>query len=261
MEYLPSKRKCALSAAVAAVGPWLLVARWVAPAVAEGPAPTTQPAADSESAIKRAFANLASRDATVREEAFTTLLSLPPEELPTLEKAVAQSQPLFPAQVVALRQIVTQVYLSGEPFDGDPSKGFLGIQNMQEFPVNFCTSPADMSDSYRVGVVVTTRLPGFASGRGLRDGDIILSILDRPDVPIRTVEDFMRGIVEMRAGDIAHLQLLRQGQVITVAIKLGPRPLEAIPGGAISELLLRRQAKADAYWIEHFVPLLKEGVS
>src|SRR5689334_16743687 len=113
---------------------WMLVAACLVVAAPVGadersPAtlPTSRPAADLAS-IRHLLAQLASDNFGVRESARIALMGLDRADLPTLREAVKQSLPLEPSQAIVLRDIVTQAYLSGDPYDkAQGSQGFLGI--------------------------------------------------------------------------------------------------------------------------------------
>ena len=68
----------------------------------------------------------------------------------------------------------------------------------------------------------------------------------------------------MGAGTKAHFEILRQGQVIRVEVKLDPRPesAEFAPGLAnpMQKLLDDRKKSVDDLWEHEFAPLLEEGV-
>ncbi len=225
---------------------------------------TTQPAdsraADELAPIKAWFTDLASKDSTLRDAALTNLMGIKASELPALRQVVEESRPLVPAQASVLRQIVTQVFLSGEHYDGDPAAGFLGIR-MEQTVVSFRDPAQGESPVTNAGVVIVERMPGFPGARMLRDGDVILAILDRPDAPLRDPQDFALAVKDMGAGATVHFQILRRGQIMRAAVKLDVRPLEANQGFGMNDLLERRRLRADEFWATHFASLVKEEVS
>jgi hypothetical protein len=226
--------------------------------------PATQPAeptpAETAASIKSWFADLANSDAAVRSDALTNLMGLSRDDLETLKAVVEESRPLAPAQASVLRQIVTQVYLAGEHYEGHQTLGFLGIK-MEQTVVGFRDVLSGAGSLPSGGVVIIERMPGFPGARMLRDGDVILSILDHPNTPMSDPENFRTLVTSIGAGNIVHFQLLRQGQVIHVDVKLDPRPIEADQGFGITDLLERRRERADEFWNTHFAALVKEGVS
>lgn len=231
------------------------------PALHEGAATRPADKPDRGAQIKKWFADLASPDAVVRNNALVELLGLSSSDLPTLKKIAEASRPLAPSQAVVLRQIVTQVYLSGKTYDSDPASGFIGIR-LDLTVVSVHEAPNGESVPVR-GIVVAERMPGFAGSRTLRDGDVILGVVDRPSVAVQDAQSFSLVIQTMGAGATVHLQVLRQGAVIVVPVRLDPRPVAADPRlfGPMDDLLEERRSSAEHYWQTHFAPIVKEGVS
>jgi hypothetical protein len=228
--------------------------------------PTTRPAEQAAphdlASIKKSFAELANPDSTIRSVALTRLMSLPADALPLLHKVVEEGRPLVPAQATVLRQIVTQVFLSGEVFESNSADGFLGV-HMDTVALNYGDAAPEDHPGVSSGVVVTDRMPGFPGARMLHDGDVILAILERPGVSLGSAAEFSIAVKSMGAGATIHFQVLRRGQVIQVPIKLDARPVEADPFliDEFLKLLNRRRARADEYWSTHFAAMVKEGVS
>jgi hypothetical protein len=109
--------------------------------------------------------------------------------------------------------------------------------------------------------MISDRYAGFSGARMLRDGDVVLSIYERPDQPIvnnRALQDAVQGFV---VGETIHLQLLRQGQVIRVPVTLAPRPDAAVTVDieTMRRFDRQREERAEQYWEQAFAPLLKEG--
>jgi hypothetical protein len=241
-------------------------------------APATRPAGEravpKDPAARMAawFAELGHTDPAVRDAARVGLMGLPRKDLPALERLVRDSVPLVPSQAVVLREIVTQVFLSGEKYDSTSGDGFLGVKpaevylNFREPQLQNDGAPfGGVSDPGAVyGVVINERMPGFCGARMLQDGDVILSIVERANLQFRDPSGFSMAVRQMGAGQTVRFQVLRQGQIIRVPITLDPRPDDAdlIPGGVsrIQGLLNDRKAAADEYWEKTFAPLLKEGV-
>jgi hypothetical protein len=247
--------------------------------------------------MRRAFDDLADSDAGVRESARAALMGLDRRYLPSLQKLVDQQRPLRPSQASVLRQIVTHVYLAGEPYPSDRTAGFLGVR-MSATAVRLDTpDPAAAaaggeqegnnngngnnandgnagSDVAPMGVVILERLPGFVGHRMLLDGDVVVGIDERPDLrlfsdraaaddllPLRVFTDAVKGT---RPGRTLHFQVLRRGRLVKVPVTLDPRPDAAAAAGgnpAPTDAFDRqRREKADAYWRESFAPLLREAV-
>ncbi|MDB5303383.1 MAG: hypothetical protein JWM97_932 [Phycisphaerales bacterium] len=227
--------------------------------------PTTRPSEKTDSAtqIRTWFGDLASREAAVRQDAEANLMGMGASSLPALQKAVEESRPILPSQAMVLRKIVTQVFLSGVQYDGNPTEGFLGIR-MEEARMPFNDdAPVDEKRPPITGVVIVERMPGFAGARVLRDGDVVLGIEEFPNTPFRRTQDFAVAVKDKGAGTVLHFQVLRHGQVIRLAIKLDPRPFDANFGfgGTMDGLLEQRRIAAEEYWDKNFAMLLKEKVS
>ena len=234
----------------------VLLAMAPLPLRAQGPAtqPTTQPA--DNAAMHKWLADLASADSSVRDSARTKMMTLTRDDLPALQKLVAESRPLAPSQAIAIRQIVQEVYLAGEPYKADENKGFLGIL------MNDSGSEVRDFDHGDVhgdpGVVVAERIPGFCASRMLLDGDVILGTTN-PRLLFTDSSALKQAIQAVLPGETIHLQVLRNGRVIDVPLTLDPTPAEAsIP--TITGFKLRRAAKFQEYWESTFAPLLREEV-
>ncbi len=216
--------------------------------------PDSRPAQDAEAdhtpRIKEWFADLDSLDPTMRSEALVRLMGLKRSDLPELQKIVREQHALAPTQSTVLRQIVTQVYLAGTEYLSDARMGFLGV-HVQSAAVTFGENP----DTHQ-GMFVTDRMPGFVGARMLRDGDMIISILERPDAPLAMSRGFSTAVTSLGAGTVAHFQVLREGQIIWVPITLDARPL--VDEHDISQMLTDRQMDADAYWDTHFATLVDD---
>ena len=207
--------------------------------------------------LRQWFDELDDADAAVREAARQKLMGMRREDLPTFRKLVQESLPLMPTQAAVLRPIVNHVFLTGEKYDTTQLEGFLGVR-MQETSVRL--PAADGADAFApaVGVVVVERYPGFAGGRMLLDGDVILGIVERPDVRTMGTYEFTMVIKAVTPGSTVHLQVIRQGQIIRVPVAPDPRPFEA--DTLMPDLISTRQREAEKYWEREFAPVIKEGV-
>lgn len=230
-------------------------------------APATQPLdyippQASQANLKFWFNNLDSDDPKIRSESFSNLMQLDGDALPKLKKIVADSRPLAPAQTLVLRQIVNQLYLTSQHYDGHPTRGFLGV-HMEQSLSGFHDQSNNVYPSNGSGVVIVDRMPGFAGSRTLQDGDIILSIYDQTgSVPVASPEDFATIILAKGAGATLRFDVLRRGQVVSVTLTLDARPIEADQGiGGISDLMEIRRRMADDYWQHNFADLVKESIS
>jgi len=234
----------------------VLLALVPAPLMGQGPAtqPATQPA--DNAAMRKWLSDLASPDSSVRDAARAKMMTLTRDDLPALQKLVEENRPLAPSQATAIRQIVQEVYLAGEPYQAEENKGFLGIlmensgAGMRDF---------DHGDVHGdPGVVVAERIPGFCASRMLLDGDVILGTTN-PRLMFTDSSALQQAIQAVLPGETIHLQVLRNGRVIDVPLVLDPKPAEASIA-TISGFKLRRAAKFQEYWESTFAPLLREDV-
>lgn len=215
--------------------------------------PTTAPA--DLRLMARSLSDLASPDAEVREVARTQLMRLTRPDLNSLQRLVERSQPLAPSQAAALRQIVREVYLAGEDYEKDPTKGFLGIlMDKSALGTRDLQQPNDIAPV--PGVVVEDRIPGFCASRMLRDGDIILGMAEPPQ-PFNSPNDLQLAIAGLEPGSVVRLQVLRHGQLIEVEVTLDSRPLEADGMDSAESFRDRRAKKFEEYWQANFTNLLK----
>jgi hypothetical protein len=214
-------------------------------------APTTQ---ERRAQMHEWFAALAHRDPTEREAARLSLMSLERDDLPELKKLVQSSMPLAPSQAAALHDIVAHVFLTGEPYVKS-TQAFLGV-NLGASLASIEGEETEENAQPQKGVIIVDRFPGFCGYRALQNGDVILSIKERPEVNIQTVPDFQAAIMTSRAGTIMHFEVIRKMRVIEVEIKLDARP-----NGSIPEELNIRDKDAQEYWDREFAPLVSGGVS
>ena len=222
-------------------------------------APSTQPAHNGKPTVESLVHNLANPDARVRESARTSLLCLGREDLQDLKRALKKSRPLLPSQVSAVREIVRQVYLSGEEYKTE-GRGFLGILMDPASDVDLVPD----NDSRNLGIVVTDRIPGFCAGRGLLDGDIILGRAAdglEPFVPFRSTDDLKRAVAPSRPGVVVRLVVLRQGEVMVLPLKPDPNPQEIASPEQIPAFVAEREKHFAAYWQREFADLVVTRVA
>ena len=224
---------------------------------AQPPAAQQPPERPEVAAIRQWFAELADPDAAVRDAARLKLMGMRRQELPAFQKLVQDNLPLMPSQAAVLRQIVMQVYLAGEKYDTTNAEGFLGVK-MQETSVRLPAADGSEQLAPAVGVVIVERMPGFVGARMLLDGDVVLGIVERPDVRTLGMYEFQMVVKAISPGTTIHFQVLRQGQVVRVPVAPDPRPFEA--DGLMQDLIYRRQRKAEDYWETQFRPLVRETV-
>ena len=224
---------------------------------AHQPAAQQPPERPEVAAIRQWFAELADPDAAVRDAARLKLMGMRRQELPAFQKLVQDNLPLMPSQAAVLRQIVMQVYLAGEKYDTTNAEGFLGVK-MQETSVRLPAADGSEQLAPAVGVVIVERMPGFVGARMLLDGDVVLGVVERPDVRTLGMYEFQMVVKAVSPGTTIHFQVLRQGQVVRVPVAPDPRPFEA--DGLMQDLIYRRQRKAEDYWETQFRPLVRETV-
>jgi hypothetical protein len=236
---------------------WMLAGLLGTTLPAAGRTATTAPAATRPAerlgTIKAMLADLSADRSATREAARVALMGLKRDELPLLREAVKQSLPLAPDQVTVLRDIVAQVYLSGDIYATDGGeRGFLGIH------LPYYGHPEERSLlSMERGVAVVSRVPGFCSYRMLQDGDVLLA-METPGgkIEFSTNEQLIEAVTGARAGDTVTFEVLRQGRILNVSIRLDKKPLNLITPAQIDEFSGRRADEAEELWQRDFAPLL-----
>jgi hypothetical protein len=208
-------------------------------------------------AMRQWFAELDDPDASVREAARLKLMGIRREDLGAFQDLVRSSLPLVPSQAAVLRQIVTHVYLAGDKYLTNNTEGFLGVK-MQETSVRLPAGEGAEQFAPAVGVVIVERMPGFVGARMLLDGDVILGIMERPDIRTLGMYEFQLVVKAVSPGSLIHFQVLRQGQVVRVPVAPDPRPSDA--DTMMQNLIRDRQQRADEYWEKSFGQLVKEAV-
>ena len=241
----------------------VVLAAFAAPAALAAPAtqPATRPTTQSTSPgaqLGTWFAELADPDADVRASALTKLLSISRADLDALRAVVEQAKPVAPAQAAALHDVIVHVYLSGDPFEADPNAGFLGVRPLREDAFEALQLGNDPAAD--VGVPVGERLPGFCGFQGLRGGDVILGVLGPRATRLARWMELRDYVSRSAPGETLTFEVLRQGRVMKVPIKLDPRPLAATDNinlTRMGDLLAERAARAEAYWAKVFKPLIE----
>jgi hypothetical protein len=205
-------------------------------------APATQPD------IKRWFDDLADRDPDVREGARVELLGIPRKTLPELLAIVEKSRPLRPSQISELHDIVTHVYLAGEPYDA-LGAGFLGL-----------SWPNRLTEVWKdpAGLVIAERLKGFVAYRFLRDGDVLVGIEEFPNRKFNSSMELSDALREIGGGNRATLLVLRGGRVVHVPLELDFRPNWP---AEVEQTRALRENKAEEYWDQTFGKVVGEAVS
>jgi hypothetical protein len=218
------------------------------------PAPATAPATQPAATIQTWFDDLANSEPAVRDSARTSLMGLNRADLDALREVVRRSVPLAPAQSAILQDIVTHVYLSGDVAEDERgATGFLGV--MLDPPENGVQPSIETSGA---GVFIFKCMPGFCGYRWLRPGDVVRGVVVDGDVMRVTEKDRLIELVSATApGSPLRLQVLRQGQVIELSVRVDAKPL--LPAGQplrVDEWQNRRAERAKAYWDNTFAPIL-----
>lgn len=225
--------------------------------------PTTQPqtqATEPSPHLQAWFAELGDPDADVRAAALTKMLALTRADLAALREVVEQARPISPAQAAALYEIIVHVYLSGERFEVAGQQGFLGVQSVSSDGDSLpFEDPAVESGG---GVVIGQRLPGFSGFQGLRDGDIILGVIAPRPTRLARWHELQDFVMRSPPGETLTFEILRQGRIVKSSIKLNFRPAAVADPDLRRrhEFLDGRQARAEAFWLKVFKPLLEEDL-
>lgn len=211
--------------------------------------PATRPVLGAAQ-VRGLVGRLGDEDAARRHAARVELMSLTRADLPVLRQAVKDNLPLGPAQLYVLRDIVHQVYLSGDVYLSEDD-GFMGVRLPSEL------NPEDKSLlSIERGVAVVSRIPGFCAFRVLQDGDVILTVGGQAVNHPSELIDLVRGV---RAGQAIEFEVLRAGAIIKVALTLDRRPL-GLERESLEGFTNERLDRAERLWQAEFVPLLAETV-
>jgi hypothetical protein len=227
-------------------------------ASAQLPPAATEPRVDNAS-IQQWFEELADPDPAARQQARVNLMGLRRSDLPALRELVERSRPLAPSQAAALQPIVSHIYLSEETYPTRAgAAGFLGVTPAQGRMDHWSDVDPDFSHQ-QTGAVVLDRLPGFVGYRMLLDGDVIVGIVERPNLRIRGPTDLIQSIAGHRAGETIHLRIVRGMQVLDVPVTLDTRYDDNILRN--EQFIRDREHVAHEYWQEHFAPLLADGMS
>jgi len=188
--------------------------------------------------IQSLVAELGSDDPRIRENALGELMDLKRPDLPMLRAAALSQSPLLPGQIASLRQIVAQVFLSGEKYNIDPGDpgGFIGTR--------FLTTPE--------GVLVMDRILGFPAYHYLRNGDLILQLIAYPQIHFRYQNDFPSAIMLFAPGDAVRMAIHRNGRAMIVSVPLDFRPVAISNTQSDDAWIEQRTRRAEAYWTAEF---------
>jgi hypothetical protein len=215
-----------------------------------GPAPTTvrSPIAATQLGMQRAFNDLSDPRPAIRESARIRLMGLRRADLAAILELIKANLPLSPVEAESLHDIVVQVFLADMPNVSDPTAGFLGVA---------FDSEQNLIEPECGGVEIRYRIPGFCSYRFFQDGDVVLSIFNPAgESELHGADELQEEIRRRQAGDRVMFRVLRRGQIIKIAVVLGPRPADASMPGQVVDFIAGRRATGEAYWKEMFEPIV-----
>jgi hypothetical protein len=212
--------------------------------------------------IRKHFEDLADADMKVRDAARIALMGLSRQDLNSLRRIVETSRPLAASQALALHDIVTHVYLSGEPNHSLTRDGFLGVRLSAAGNGRLDIVAEQGIDTGEVaGVLIQECMPGFSGFRYLREGDVVQGVIEPVRMRTPQQQDLISAVTSIPPDGTIRLEVLRQGQVMEIALKVSARPPEAANPALTAELLSRRQSDAETYWRENFSHLVSESIS
>jgi hypothetical protein len=243
----------------------LILALLAAPLAAQVPATSIAASPDTARAGRIAgwFGDLADPDAAVRERAEQALLTMPTEDLPLLREAVAKARPVAPTQAAVLHDVVIHVFLTGQQYERSVG-GFLGLKEPGDHQVPLSQTDGPDAATGGTGVPVGERIPGFAAYSVLRPGDVIVSLRDARGQRLRMADwgQLLVVIQQHQAGQRVLVQVLRQGRLIDLPLRLSARPdFPPLDRVSTEQFLQQRIDAAEQYWTEAFAPLVDEPVS
>ena len=242
--------------------------------------PATQPAAN----VRRFLTTSPAPTGKARDAAYAQMLKLTRPDLATLRDVVAERKALALTQTTVLMEIVTHVFLSGETYDSFGAQGFLGIRKDDDAPESVLVRVADDRDPNapvlaRSGAPIGERLPGFCGFEAFRPSDVVTAVtfkLDRRqgipagDDSVPTVEtsrdletwtSLSMIIMTIPANTLVTFDVLRNGALIKVPVRLSPRPVTASNLATFMPTVEERAKKASDYWNLHFAPLVPQSLS
>jgi hypothetical protein len=230
------------------IGAWAIVLSLFAPLISLNAA-DAPPVDAAKNNLRAIVQQLNDPKPAARSEARQKLLNLKRKDLVDLRTVLQERLPLTPCESDGLYDIVTHVYLSDYSYIGENARGFLGVI--------FEDEQRDLEPECG-GVEIRKRMPGFCGFRYFDDGDVVLALSS----PQQTFEphsypDVQDAIKSFSAGQTVMFRILRRGKVILVPVVLDAMPREV--GGnvpATTEFIANRNAAANAYWEETFLPLV-----
>ncbi|HRK31061.1 MAG TPA: hypothetical protein PLD59_08280 [Tepidisphaeraceae bacterium] len=167
------------------------------------------------------------------------------DDLVRLQRLIQAGEGRHPSQRQALFDIVCHVFLATEPYESIPDVSFFGISQYRPVTVG-----------ERAGLAFQGRLIGFPAYAALEEGDILLAVVERPDVDflgVQPLETVRRGF---KPGETIHLRILRDDKVLTIPLTLVASPTWS--GRGIEQQSLREQQAAE-HWERQFEPFFRDA--
>jgi hypothetical protein len=203
------------------------------------PAPATQPADPVQAArLRKLLVRLGDDDPDIRQSARSALLSLSRTDLPTMRDVLKTMPTPAPGEIADIHDIAVHLFLSGEAYPAT-ADGFLGLHWLD-------ADPSDSLNDYG-GIVVDECMPGFCAYRMLRAGDIIVQIVDQPNLDLHLRNNFVMVMATHPAGDMVRFKVVRNGKRIEVPIILDAKPANIDPLN-INQFINPRMEKAEQFW-------------
>lgn len=227
--------------------------------------PSTQKLGDGQTAqaarLVEMIIAVSDPDARVRETARRELLGLSVRDLPRLREAARQlpgAVAAAPATSLILHDAVVHIRLrevkeqlvASRPREERSHMPFLGVQ--------LAGDNADQGVLNANGIPIRSTMPGFVAYETLEDGDLLIAVrTERGLTRLNHFGDLRNEFYSLSPGDPVEFLVVRGGHVLRIALRLDERAER--DEGPIGEWnLVASEAKraAEAYWDEHFAPLL-----
>ncbi|MEA2709156.1 MAG: hypothetical protein QOF78_1757 [Phycisphaerales bacterium] len=234
------------------------------------PAQSTQPS-QAPLQIKRWLEALTHPESGVRDNARIQLMNLTREQLGDLRETVDRMRPISPAQATVLHDVVIHIYVGGggddDRYSEAPPSGFLGVL-LEPMQSGFGLGVApgddiqDLGEVAAGGVLIKETWPGFAGFQFLRVGDVVLGIGGARPPRAPNMTELKTAVSSTTPGRVLELQVLRQGRIIDVPVRVSARPAWAGERLATQQVQAHRIMRAERYWKFAFaLLLLDDGMS
>jgi hypothetical protein len=213
---------------------------------------TTHPSAVT---VESAYIDLGSADPLVRGDARMFLMGLSRDDLPALKEVVKSHLPASAGQAVALREVVTSVYLADDSAETTGKEGFLGVAPLMGEDSISVPDP-DHPGNVLTGVNFASRTPGSCAYRWLAEGDVIVAMGTDELQPVMSFMDLSRRIRQIAPGTVIRMKIFRSGGLLTLRFPLDARPTAADDFALFQAMLDQRLARLETYWKKTFGPLV-----